>query len=141
MIIWPKMAKIDQNWNFETKVLGLNMLKIHYNFRNISFIPQIFAYDVGSQLWKNFLKKGSPFAYGVLRNEIISLNFNLATTVRLRPKIERAPLLDMVPPFFNLYFCLPKAAKLSNLKYKDWVEIFSKGEVDHRLYTIPFLRK
>ena len=36
------------------------MLKIHYNFGNISFIPQIFDSDVGSQIFKNFSKMNSP---------------------------------------------------------------------------------
>ena len=40
--VWLTEYKMTNIWNFETKVLGLNMLKIHYNFKNISFIPQIF---------------------------------------------------------------------------------------------------
>ena len=40
--------------NFQTKVLGLKMLKIHYNFRNIHFIPQIFDSDIVKKLLKKF---------------------------------------------------------------------------------------
>ena len=51
---------LPKKLNVETKVLGLNMLKIQYNISNISFIPQIFDSDVGSQLLENFSKNEPP---------------------------------------------------------------------------------